>query len=117
MEKLQDLVEHEGGSRLRFLLLRRLLAGEDGFGQLHVPVTIGAPDEVVGSIGRFVELVLDDLGLDFGHGARGGTNDPAIERHVDARRIVVGASDTAIHLEESSGVPELGDEVAVAFDA
>ncbi len=41
-------------------LRRRVLAGQDRLGQFDVPVAEGAPDEVVGGVRRFVELVVLD---------------------------------------------------------
>ena len=116
---LDDLVEHEGHGRPRFPA--RVVAGrfplEEGLGEFEVPVAEGVPREAVGAVGRVVEAVGLDRARHLGERLGRLAQHPAVQRQPDLARVEAGDADTAVHLGEAGGVPDLGREAAVALDA
>ena len=95
---------------------------QQGFGQLHIPVADLAPDKGIQRIGRVVETVVIQCGVDLFADAGSFADDPFVERVVDLGVAGVGhCLDTivkhAVHLGETVGVPQFGAKVAVAGDA
>ncbi len=116
VEQFQDLVDdprHRGAGFDHRLLI---VAGEDGLDEFEVPVAEDAPDEFIDGAGGFVELVGFEAGGHARGGALGFAGDPAVERVLDAAGIEVVLAHALVHFGEAGGVPELGREVAIAFD-
>ena len=94
-----------------------VLAQEQGLGELDIPVAVGGPEELVEAQGRIAEAVGLQRTGDRGRGLLGLADDPAVERLVAGGGIEAGPQGRLVHLDEAGGVPQLGDEVAVALDA
>ena len=116
MEHEQDLVQSPGGGGAGLGLRRGAAAAEGRLGELQVPVTEGAPGELIKRGGKFVESIgfqrrRSLLGR-FGHLA----DEPTVDRLQAARRIEASHRGAAVHLAEPRGIPQLGAEIAIAFD-
>ena len=95
---------------------------QQGFGQLYIPVANLAPDKGIKRIGRVIEAIVIQCGVDLFADAGGFADDPFVQRVVDLGVAgVVHRLDVifkhAVHLGETVGVPQFGAKVAVAGDA
>ena len=116
MQEMQRLRQCPGGRGSGLALRGRVLAQQQRLGELDIPVAVGGPQEMVQSQGRLVEAIgLERRGHGSG-GLAGLADDPAVEGLAAAGGVEVRTQRRLVHLHESGGVPELGDEVAVAFD-
>jgi len=116
MQQLEDLVAHPGGHGARFVLGAAVGALQHRLGQFEIPVAEDVPYEAIGRARGFVELVgLDRLG-DLAHGPAGLVRDPAVERFLRRRRVEARHGRAMVDFREAASVPQLGCEIAVAFD-
>src|SRR5690606_15232372 len=83
----------------------------------QIPVAEGTPDKVIDAVGGDVEAEGVEGARHPVGGRRKLGQDPAIDGEPSGRRVEVACVLAAVHLAESGGVPELGGEVAVSFDA
>ena len=95
---------------------------QQGFGEFNVPVADLAPDKGIKRIGRVVETVVVQCGVDLFADAGGFADDPFVQRVIDLGVAGVGhcrdaVLEHAVHFGETVGVPQFGAEVAVARDA
>ena len=116
MQQDQALVQHPAHGLLRFPPWRRIVALQDRFGELDVPVADLAPCEGVKRVGGVVEAV----------GFQGGVDvfaDLAVSPMIHLLSVCVASGSVRpgvrdlVMFGKAEGVPELGAEVAVALDA
>ena len=82
-----DLIEHEGGRRLRLGLGGFVRALQERLGQLQIPVAENVPDEAIGGIRRVVKAIGFDRRRHFGNCFRRLADDPLVERDFYAARV------------------------------
>src|SRR3954454_1036843 len=102
-----------GGARFRLGLGR--FAGQQRLRQLDVPVAERIPQEMVEAHGGVVEPVGFQRPGDRRRRLLRLADDPAVERMHAAARIEGRIEAALVQLDETRGVPQLGDEVAVAL--
>ena len=110
MEHDQNLVEHPPGDGLGFRVKRSL-------DQLDVPIAERVPDEVVDRVRRRIKAQVGHRLVEFGEGFDHFADDPPVDRAAGRRRFQCLARANPITLAEPRRVPQLGGEVAIAFDA
>ena len=116
MQQVESLRQHPGGGVAGLRLRLGLVAEKQGFGQLDVPVAEGVPEKVVEPKRGIVESVGLERARDRRGRLLGLTDDPAVEGLPTVARIEARAQTGLVELHEAGGVPELGDEIAVALD-
>ena len=114
---LQGLVEGPGGHGPGLGLGRLIGAHEHRFGQFQIPVAEHVPDEAVQGRGGVVETAALDGGRHRALRLGQLTADPAVDGLVDGRRVEALDPLRLVHLREARGIPQLGAEVAITFNA
>ena len=93
-----------------------VIALQDGFGELQIPVANLAPCECVKRVGRVVEPVVGEGLVDrFPHLGR-FTDDPFVQRLADVWHRGVAAVRDLVVFGKAEGIPQLCPEVPIAFD-
>ncbi len=116
MQQLQDFIERPGRRSARFGFRGAIRPGQDRLDEFQIPVAIHIPDKTIERTGCIVELIGFDRRRDLPAGFRRLVRDPAIERLFGVMRIEFRTAHAAVHFGKARCVPELGAEIAIAFD-
>jgi hypothetical protein len=120
VEHHEDLIEHPAGDGLGLVIDRAPLGPspcEQRLDQFEIPVAELVPDEAVDGVGGLVEAQVGEALSSACDGRPTSADDPAVDRQRRGGRLDSWSSADAVRLAEARGIPQLGREVAIAFDA
>ncbi len=113
----QDLIERPRRGAPRFRLRGFILAIEQWLDEFEIPIAIDIPNEFVERTSCLVKAPRFQFTRDIRRAFRGLADDPLVHELLWACWIELIPHRAFIHLRETRGVPELGAEIAIAFDA
>ena len=117
MQHDEDLVQHPTCHFAGFLCWRAgRIALKHRLDQFQIPVAEPVPHKVIDGVGRRIETQIGHRLVQFGKAFHHFTDDPCVDRQRGRRRGNVAGRSDPVGLAEPRGIPQLGGEVAIAFD-
>ena len=116
MQQVKQLIQRPRRRRPSFGFRRFVVAFEDRLHEFQIPVAKRAPGEMIKGSRRVVEPISLQRPGHRRLGVADLADDPAVDRLPGGGGIEAVDGRAFVHLAEPRRVPELGDEIAVAFD-
>ena len=116
VEHDDDLVEHPAGDDAGFVCRAGILALQNGLDQFEIPVAEAVPCEVIDSVRGGIEAQVGQCLVERALGLDDLADDPAVDRQTGFWRSERIARADTVYFAEAGSIPQLGGEIAIAFD-